>query len=104
MAGCGFYCCSDNRNTFEQKMERLISLISRAVGLPSLARKAYKYLVKKVIWMERKRRTDCMCCLYPHCVLYVQPLMEQLPNCQVFDVEKVRNETVMTAVFSLLRL
>ena len=54
----------DNRNTFEQKMERLISLISMAVGLPSLARKAYKYLVKK-------------------------PSITELPNVQVFDVEKV---------------
>ena len=55
----------DNRNTFEQKMERLISLISRAVGLPSLARKAFKYLVNK-------------------------PNIADLPNVQVFDVEKVR--------------
>lgn len=39
---------SDNRNTFEQKLERLISLISRDVGLPSLARKAFKFLVRKV--------------------------------------------------------
>jgi hypothetical protein len=54
----------DNRNTFEQKVERLISLISRAVGLPSLARKARKYLVNP-------------------------PDLTALPAVQMFDVEKV---------------
>lgn len=54
----------DNRNTFEQKIERLISLISMQVGLPSLARKAHKYLI------------------HP-------PDVTTLPGVEVFDVEKI---------------
>lgn len=54
----------DNRNTFEQKIERLISLISMQVGLPSLARKAFKYLIRR-------------------------PDISQLPGVEVFDVEKI---------------
>lgn len=63
-AGHPHHVIIDNRNTFEQKIERLISLISRAVGLPSLARKAHKYLVDK-------------------------PDISVLPNVQEFFVEKV---------------
>jgi len=54
----------DNRNTFEQKIERLISLISMQVGLPSLARKAHKCLIQR-------------------------PDISALPGVEVFDVEKI---------------
>ena len=70
---------SDNRNgrSFGQKMERLVSFVAERVGLPSLARRAHKFVLLQVSPVCQSvyiytcvalRRCRMSVCIYSVCV------------------------------------